>query len=191
MDPPCVPNPLTRTHDPSLEVNGSTHSRVLLSIWSPYKQSEISALESIQWSFIRKISGSYPKDYWETLKWLNLYSLQRRRERYQIIYVWKIIVKLVPDFESDQKAIEHYVSPRRGRLCKLPSVLTKIPKSSQTKMYGSLSHFGPRLFNGLPRHLRGDHSGDANSFKRLLDRFLASIPDEPSLPGHPKKGTAD
>ena len=120
-------------------------------LWSPYKKSQISSIESIQWSFLRKIKGIQNKDYLQSLKSLNLYSLQRRRERYQIIYIWKILEGLVPDFgEKNQAAIKSYYSPRRGRLCILPSVLTTIPKSLQTKMYGSLNHIGPRLFNILP-----------------------------------------
>ena len=35
--------------------------------------------------------------YNERLKALKLYSLQRRRERYCIIYVWKVLEGLVPN----------------------------------------------------------------------------------------------
>ena len=98
-------------------------------LWSPYKAGEIQAFEMLQWSFIRKIKGIYQKDYWQSLKWLSLYSLQRRRERYQIIYVWKILEALVPDLSSDDKnpSISSYNSLRRGRLCNIPDVRTNIP----------------------------------------------------------------
>ena len=39
-------------------------------------------------------------DYSERLVFLKLHSLQRRRERYCIIYVWKIIEGLVPNFSN-------------------------------------------------------------------------------------------
>jgi hypothetical protein len=154
-------------------------------IWSPYKQSDICSLEAIQWSFLRKMIGAKDKDYWECLTWANMYSLQRRRERYQIIYVWKILEGLVPDFGTqNHPAVSSYNSLRRGRVCNIPVVCTVIPKSLQTKMYGSLSHIGPRLFNVLPRPLR-DHSGKSvTTFKSLLDKHLSRIPDEPSLPGY-------
>lgn len=103
-------------------------------LWSPYKQSEISSLEATQWSYLRKIDGTHGKNYWETLKWLNMYSLQQRRERYQLIYTWKIIESFVPDFGGTYKAINYYISPRRGRLCKLPSVIPQIPYLIRTKM---------------------------------------------------------
>ena len=35
--------------------------------------------------------------YEERLKHLNLYSIQRRRDRYKIIYLWKNIEKFVPN----------------------------------------------------------------------------------------------
>ena len=38
--------------------------------------------------------------YHERLKSLGLYSLQRRRERYCIIYIWKIIEGLAPNFSN-------------------------------------------------------------------------------------------
>lgn len=36
-------------------------------------------------------------NYWDGFKHLELHSLQRRREQYQIIYVWKIIEDYVPN----------------------------------------------------------------------------------------------
>ena len=46
------------------------------------------------------------------LEVLKLYSLQRRRERYGIIYVWKIINGLVPNLSDP---IICSFSDRRGR----------------------------------------------------------------------------
>ena len=45
---------------------------------------------------------------------LKLYSLQRRRDRYTIIYVWKILESIVPNLNIP---ITCYSSIRRGRLC--------------------------------------------------------------------------
>ena len=38
---------------------------------------------------------------WQSLKELGLYSLQRRRERYQIIYLWSILEGQVPNILSN------------------------------------------------------------------------------------------
>ena len=43
-----------------------------------------------------------------------MYSLQNRRERYGIIYVWKIIKELVPNLSDP---ITCSFSDRRGRAC--------------------------------------------------------------------------
>merc|ERR1719342_1245386 len=46
-------------------------------------------LEEIQKSFTSKINGMEELDYHERLKKLNLYSLERRRKRFMIIYGWQ------------------------------------------------------------------------------------------------------
>ena len=65
-------------------------------VWNPHLAREISLLECVQRDFTRKIEGTTEMDYWERLRELNLYSLQRRRERYIIIYIWKIITAWFP-----------------------------------------------------------------------------------------------
>ena len=74
----------------------------------------IDQLEKIQRSFAKHITGMQSLEYSERLVSLKLYSLQRRRERYCIIYVWKIIEGLVPIFS---KPIVCSYSERRGRSC--------------------------------------------------------------------------
>ena len=65
-------------------------------LWSPYlKLMHINMVEKVQRSFTRFISGMAGLSYTERLTVLKLYSLQRRRERYIIIYVWKILEGLV------------------------------------------------------------------------------------------------
>ena len=60
-------------------------------VWNPVKITDIQKLENVQWSFTRKFQGCHDLSYWERLKKLKLMSLQRRRERYCIIHVWKIL----------------------------------------------------------------------------------------------------
>ena len=59
-------------------------------LWSPNKKGDIQRLEEVQQSFVRKIKG-VSRDYHTALKQLNLYSLERRRERYTILHIWKIL----------------------------------------------------------------------------------------------------
>ena len=60
-------------------------------LYHPTKVGYIQKLEIIQRSFIRKITGMHKFTYWEQLKLLKVSSLERRRERYCIIYIWKIL----------------------------------------------------------------------------------------------------
>ena len=51
------------------------------------------------------------KDYWERLAELHMYSQERRRERYSIIFLWKVAQHLVSGYK-----IEFVQNPRRDRL---------------------------------------------------------------------------
>ena len=68
-------------------------------LWSPTDSTMISLLESVQRFFVRKIDfgDNTDMDYWDRLKILKLYSLQRRRERYLIIYTWKVLNGVYPN----------------------------------------------------------------------------------------------
>ena len=65
-------------------------------LWNPHKLEDIRLLESVQRSFTYRIAGMKGFDYWERLSKLKIMSLQRRRERYIIFTVWKILYKKVP-----------------------------------------------------------------------------------------------
>ena len=58
-------------------------------LWNPSQTGEIQALEQVQRYFVRRISGIHHLNYWQQLRALSPYSLERRRERYMTIYVWK------------------------------------------------------------------------------------------------------
>ena len=86
-------------------------------LWCPLGVGQIQKLEAIQWSFIRKINNTKGLNYWECLKSTKLYSLQRRRERYRIIYIWKILEKIVPNINNSITSYNHI---RHGRKCNIP-----------------------------------------------------------------------
>ena len=107
-----------------------------------------------------------------------MYSLQRRRERYRIIYTWKILEGLVPNINNKITSKNH---ARLGRKCDIPSVkngrLSKIREAS-------LPFNGPQLFNLLPKHIRDLSGVKLTAFKAALDNYLRKVPDEPQLPGY-------
>ena len=58
-------------------------------------------------------------NYWERLEKLGIQSLQRRRERYIILYVWKILNKTI----SNDLNFNFRVSARRGITAIIPPLV--------------------------------------------------------------------
>lgn len=158
-------------------------------LWCPSVIGQIRQLEAVQRTFTSRIAGLAALNYWERLQHLNLYSLERRRERYIIIYVWKIVCGLAPNFDG-RDCISTYTSERRGRFCVIPPVNGRALQRVQTLRENSLLVRGPRLFNCLPASLRA-HEGTLNSFKTQLDCFLSSVPDMPRLPHYHQPATSN
>ena len=75
-------------------------------LWDPYKTSEIQSIENIQRQFTRRIGSCKGLVYWDRLKKLHILSLQRRRERYSIIHVWKIYHGEAPN-DSEMEFYTH------------------------------------------------------------------------------------
>ena len=158
-------------------------------LWSPNKQQEIDQLEQIQRTYTSKITGSDNLTYIQRLEKFKLYSLERRRERYLVIYAWKILEGLV-DNPNDKVASRNHV--RLGRIIDIPSWTN----SNSTKISNQKHNFflkkAPRMFNKLPRQIRDISGTEVQSFKRAVDHFLQNIPDHPtagSLPIHREAAT--
>ena len=143
-------------------------------LWSPYKAKDISLLKSVQRAFTKHIQGMHTYSYADRLSMLKLYSLQRRRDRYTIIYVWKILESIVPNLNIP---ITCYSSIRRGRLCETSHVGIG---HLGTLVYHSFIFRGICLFNAMPKQIR-DLSCSVSSFKYQLDKYLSTIPDTPCI----------
>ena len=158
-------------------------------LWSPDKAGQIQEIEDIQKSFTRKIWNVNRGDYWERLESFKLYSLQRRRERYRIIYMWKILEGLVPNVGANK--IVSRTSIRHGRVCEIPRISSNSPTKVQTLLEGSFCINGGKLFNAIPKSMRNLTDVDVTTFKKKLDEFLSSIADEPQSPGYTARRRAD
>ena len=148
-------------------------------LWSPNRLGLIRELEQVQRNFTSRIAGLSDLDYWQRLQNLGLYSLERRRERYIIIYVWKILNGLVPNIGGGASIVP-LDSTRRGRLCAVPPILNAGIPRHKTLRENSLAVIGPQLFNCIPADVRG-HRGTADCFKAKLDRYLSQVPDKPCM----------
>ena len=153
-------------------------------LWSPLKKGKIQQIEEIQKSFTRKISTYSHKDYWNRLKTFRLYSLQRRRERYRIIYIWKILENMVPNLSVEDSKIKSTTTLRNGRLCNIPVLSNTALAKIRILREGSLGMNGTKLFNALPKHIRNLTNVSLLGFKKNLDEFLSTIADEPLFSFH-------
>ena len=160
-------------------------------LWSPYRKCDIQALEGVQRSFIRKIQGLQDLNYWEQLRYLKLYSLQRRRERYMIIYVWRIVEGQVPNVGSRQKGIRSTNHIRRGRTCIVGTLNKRAPCYVRHLKDASVTIHGTRLFNLLPADIRNLSGCNVDRFKNRLDRYLERVPDEPQIHGYTAQRRAE
>ena len=152
-------------------------------LWAPTKIGHIRKIESIQRNFTDKIEGCHELNYWGRLEHLNLYSLERRRDRYKVIYVWKIINGLAPNIESEYANISTYNHIRRGKLCSVSPLNNRSRAMVRTIKESSFPVEASKTFNQLPITLR-NFEGSLEAFKSRLDKFLATVPDTPALPGH-------
>ena len=161
-----------------------SHMDYCSQLWSPHSVGLIAELEAVQRCFTRKIASMKQLSYWDRLRELRLYSLERRRDRYAVIYVWKILEGIAPNF-----GIESYINPRTGRHCKVPKVPTFSSKA-RTIYCSSLGFRGPQLFNSLPRELRDLQGVGVDTFKKHLDNLLSRVPDEPTSRQETQRRTA-
>ena len=147
-------------------------------LWSPYQKKSIIKLEAIQRTMTAKIDGMQKYNYHQRLHKLKLYSLQRRRERFIAIYMYKLSEGIVPN----NLQMKFYVTRRLERKCQQPKLNASMAHLSTIRL-NFFTSTGPAIYNLLPANLKEARSLD--SFKHLLDKFLKKIPDLPPTPGYP------
>ena len=150
-------------------------------LWCPSSQQAINKIEGVQKSLVSKIRDSRLKhcSYWEKLRTLNMYSQERRRERYIVIFIWKISQGLVEGYHISFTP----TYSRTGRRAVPANLNLSAPACVRKAREGSLAVKGVQLFNLMPTQLRNSDHGDIDMFKNHLDIFLSNIPDQPSTPG--------
>ena len=148
-------------------------------LWGPANLSDLRKLERVQSNFTYRLLYSKDgekKNYWERLEALRLYSIERRFERYCVIFVYKILHNQVYN-----PGITSTFSERRGVTCVVPNFTGKARENSFLVR-------GPKLFNSLPRDIRSfpfdteiTSEQAMNNFKRVLDGYLKTIEDKPNV----------
>ena len=148
-------------------------------LWIGLSMQNIRDLEAIQRAFTNKTScPSYVTNYWERLEFLKLMSLQRRRERYVILHVWKILNGKT----SNDVDITFYESSRHGLLARIPPLTAYSSPKAKSLYDSSFAIVGPKLWNLVPKSIKTLDS--MNVFKSSLDKFLNEVPDRPPVAGY-------
>ena len=119
-------------------------------------------------------------DYAQHLKELKRSSIQRRHERFKIIYLYKIKEGLVPNIsKTNGLAFKEHI--RRGCRCIVPyfPIVGKARKARDN----SYAWTACNLWNALPKCVRSITGKKVDFFKKKLDKALAFYPDVPRCGG--------
>ena len=177
-----------KTREPDLMVkmfNSYVRSRLEYCslVWNPWKKEDIDKLERVQKNFTGKIEGLEKLNYHQRLEKLDMYSMERRRERYLIINAWQQIEDVkenILKLETNSGDQEEGGLGRR-RCIKSQTIPTTISSGSRTIIHNSTARQMERLFNALPYKLQTVTKVKTETFKRKLDKWLRTIPDTPRI----------
>ena len=147
-------------------------------VWNPTKIGDIQAIEGVQRTFTSRISALKSDDYWKRLKEMSLMSLQRRRERYIMLQVWKIVNGVSPN----DIGMEFRESSRRGMIAITPPLVQGSSQRNQSLYDGSFTVLGSRLWNVIPADVKSLKT--FLPFKEKLSEFLTTFPDNPPVRGY-------
>ena len=147
-------------------------------LWNPAKIDPIQRIEAIQREFTRRIQGMSKLTYWQRLETLQILSLQRRRERYMIIHMWKIINGISPNDIS----IRTKIHSRLGIKIEIPPLNKKATRTALTAYENSFAIHGAKLWNILPPEV--NQKMTLMPFKTALGKFMETIPDQPPTVGY-------
>merc|ERR1712243_515588 len=145
-------------------------------VWNPMGKEEIDKIEGIQRNFTSKIKGMEDLDYHQRLKKLDMYSLERRRERFLIINAWE-------QLEDEKRNVLGLTSRSNGRkrMIKTATIPSNIGTRFKSLIHGSTERQMGRLFNSLPYKIQKITNVEKDTFKKHLDRWLKDVPDTPRV----------
>ena len=126
-------------------------------------------------------------DYHERLKKLGMYSLERRREIYFIIYGWQQIENIkenILDLKTSWRGPSRRIISKRIREYQAEGI--RLKRSDITKIHNCPARRIERLFNTIPAKLRNITNVSTETFKNHLDKWLNTVPDLPKAGGYSK-----
>ena len=148
------------------------HLEYSVQAWSPWTEKDKITLEAVQKRAIRMVSGLDGKTYEEKLKECGLTTLEERRERGDMIQVWKTLHGQVDVDPTTLFTMANVNSSQRTRYSSYHLNVAKPRHKSNVRK----NFFGVRVcdgWNDLPNSVR--ESSSLNNFKNNYDNWVAAI----------------
>ena len=145
-------------------------------IWGPAKGPLMDKLEKTLKDFTKLCPDIRYLSYEDRLRSMNIQSVQRRFDRYRVIYMKKVQLGLVP---NPGVLVESNISARCGFKFNIPHKNSKSGWTSALRKT-AFQYRAPRQFNSIPLELR-NMTSSMDVFKQKLDVFLRMIPDTPRI----------
>ena len=139
------------------------------SIWFPIYKTDLIEIEKVQHRATKSISALKDLSYPERLKSLNLTTLSYRRDRTDMLQVFRIIHGI--DNIKFSSFFKYNKSPTRGHRWKLDK-----PRASKKIRLNSFSHRVINPWNKLPKEVV--ESTSVNSFKNALEKAWKNKPNK-------------
>jgi ribonuclease P/MRP protein subunit RPP40 len=144
------------------------HLEYCVQAWSPYLRKDVQCLEKVQRLATRMISGCKGLSYDERLKKLDLFSLERRRVRGDLIEVFKIFKGI-----SGLSVKDFFVTFDTGKVTRGHSMKVNKQFARLNIRANFFSHRVVNKWNKLPQEVVD--SDTVKAFKVRLDRIWESL----------------
>ena len=144
-------------------------------LWSPGEGPLLDSIERLQYDYTKLSPETRNLSYIERLKRFAITSIQRRFERYKIMYLYKINQNIVPNCGVS-------ISSARNLRCGLKYEIPMIKNSANGKLLEQTFQIsGPKIWNVLPTFIRNLDGDDLPHFKTELDKYLMNFEDTPRV----------
>ena len=146
------------------------HLEYAVQSWSPWTETDKDLLESVQQRAVRMVSGLRSEDYQGRLEEVGLTTLEARRERGDMIEVWKILHQKENVQRSKWFTMADQQHSRATRLASDPLNLAK-PRARLDIRKNFFSVRVVNKWNSLPTLVKNAPS--VNSFKNRYDSLFS------------------
>ena len=148
------------------------HLEYSVPAWSPWIEADVNLLEAVQKLAVRMTSGLAGSCYEDRLKEVNMMSLVERRQRGDMIAVWKMLHGLEKVYVSKLfSRVEDY-SARSGM--RSSDAMMLVPQPARLEIRKNFfTNRAVKPWNALPTHVK--MSSNIDSFKLNYDKYAQSL----------------